>query len=403
MKYNFWMGICALGLFMGSCSGHGHEGHNHEEHEAALHQEEGHEGHNHEEHEAVLHQEESPEGHSGEIVLTAEKAKAAGVEVMKIEPGTFRQVIPASGQLLSAQGDEVTVVASVSGVVSFARTLTEGSQVAEHATLLTVSADNLQDGDPVKRARIAYETAKAEYERAAKLVDKQIVSQKDFNQLRENYENARIAYEALSPGKNGRGVAVVSPVGGYVKACLVKEGDYVTVGQSLLSVTRSHRLQLRADVSERFYPNLRSVVSANFRTNYGDRTYRLEDLNGRLLSYGRTSGNSSLYIPVTFELDNRGDLLPGAFAEIFLLGEERNGVISLPVSALTEEQGTYFVYQKLDADCYQKVEVRIGASNGDRVEVLSGLKGGEEIVVQGAIHVKLASAANAIPGHTHNH
>ena len=67
-------------------------------------------------------------------------------------------------------------------------------------------------------------------------------------------------------------------------------------------------------------------------------TYRLEDLNGRLLSYERTSGNSSLYIPVTFELDNRGDLLPGAFAEIFLLGEERNGVISLPVSALTEEQ-----------------------------------------------------------------
>lgn len=123
------MGICALGLFMGSCSGHGHEGHNHEEHEAALHQEEGHEGHNHEEHEAALHQEESHEGHSGEIVLTAEKAKAAGVEVMKIEPGTFRQVIPASGQLLSAQGDEVTVVASVSGVVSFARTLDRKSVV----------------------------------------------------------------------------------------------------------------------------------------------------------------------------------------------------------------------------------------------------------------------------------
>ena len=59
------MGICALGLFMGSCSGHGHEGHNHEEHEAALHQEEGH------------------EGHSGEIVLTAEKAKAAGVTFLR--------------------------------------------------------------------------------------------------------------------------------------------------------------------------------------------------------------------------------------------------------------------------------------------------------------------------------
>jgi multidrug efflux pump subunit AcrA (membrane-fusion protein) len=79
------------------------------------------------------------------------------------------------------------------------------------------------------------------------------------------------------------------------------------------------------------------------------------------------------------------------------------GVISLPESALTEEQGLYFVYLKLDDECYKKQEVQLGTSNGERVEILSGLKDGDTVVTRGAIHVKLAAASNAIPTHSHNH
>ena len=360
----------------------------------------GHEGHGHE---AEGEAKEAHAAHADEIVLTPEKAQAAGVQVEEVQPAAFRSVIPTSGQVLAAQGDEATVVAAVSGVVNFTRSLIEGTQVSAGMALLTVSSQHIQEGDPVKRARIAYETAKSEYERAAKLVDKQIVSQKDFNQLKENYENARIAYEALSPSKDGKGVAVKSPIGGYVKSCLVKEGDYVTVGQPLLTVTQTRRLQLKAEVSERYYAGLKSIVSANFTTTYDDKVYRLDDLKGRLLSYGKSSGDASYYIPVTFEFDNRGDVIPGSFVEVYLLSEERQGVISLPVSAITEEQGLNFVYLQVDAECYKKQEVKLGMNDGCRVEVLSGLKGGEKVVTVGAMHVKLAAAGNTIPGHTHNH
>ena len=78
-------------------------------------------------------------------------------------------------------------------------------------------------------------------------------------------------------------------------------------------------------------------------------------------------------------------------------------MISVPASALTEEQGINFVYLRLDEEGYKKQEVKIGMSDGSRVEILSGLKEGDEVVTQGAIHVKLASASAAIPGHTHNH
>lgn len=358
--------------------------------------------HNHEAEEAA-HEAESHGGHSDEIILTPEKAKAAGVMVETVTPGTFREVIPTSGQVLAAQGDENTLVAATAGVVSFSRTVTEGMSVGRDVELLSVSAENLQDGDPVKRARIAYERAKGEYERAEKLIGERIVSEKEFNVLKENYENARIAYEALSPSKAGKGVAVKSPMAGYVKACFVKEGDYVTVGQPLLSITQTRRLMLRAEVSERYYSRLHNIASANFQTPYDDKVYSLADLKGRLLSFGKSSDGTSYYVPVTFEFDNRGDVIPGSFVEVYLLASERQNVLSVPVSALTEEQGLYFIYCQIDEECYRKQEVTVGANDGKRVEILSGLKGGEKVVTQGAIHVKLASASTAIPGHTHNH
>lgn len=384
---------CTLGACGDSHAGHNHEteGHNHEAEEAH-----GHEGHEH-------GGEEAHGGHSDEIILTPEKAKAAGVEVETVKASAFHRVIPAGGQILAAQGDEATVVAPVSGVVTFVRSISEGASVSKGGMLLSVSGSNIQEGDPAKRAKVAYLTAKEEYERAVKLSEKQIVSKKELNLLKESYENARIAYEALSPSKDGKGVAVKSPISGYVKSCIVKEGDFVNVGQPLMSVSQTRRLRLRAEVSERYYALLGSISSANFRTSYGETVYRLSDLKGRLLSYGKASDDNSFYIPVTFEFDNRGDIVPGSFAEVYLLSSELSDVISIPASALTEEQGLYFVYLRLDEEGYKKQEVKIGMADGSRVEVLSGLKEGDVVVTQGAIHVKLASASAAIPAHTHNH
>ena len=56
-----------------------------------------------------------------------------------------------------------------------------------------------------------------------------------------------------------------------------------------------------------------------------------------------------------------------------------------------------------DAEGYQKQEVTLGESDGERIEIKSGVKAGDRVATQGAIQVKLASASNAIPAHNHNH
>lgn len=413
---------------MAACGGHqhdehGHEGHSHETH--AVHNHDAHEERNHAEHSHEIHAghshevhseyehnhdahssstEHAHEGHAGEIIIAPDQAKAAGIVSEVLAPKSFRQVIPVSGEILPAQGEQQTVVANVAGVVTFARTLTEGVEVGKGTTLLTVSSQNMADGNPAERARIAYEAAKQEYERASKLVDDKIVSEKEFIRIKETYENARLTYEALKADRPMEGgVGVTAPISGYLKNCLVKEGDYVSVGQPLLTITTNNRLYLRADVPERHYAALSRIRSANFRTSYNNKVYTLDELNGRLLSYGRTAGEQSFYLPVTFEMDNREGLVPGSFAEIWLLSDEMPDVLSVPHTALTEEQGIYFVYVQLDEECYTRREVKLGADNGREVQLLSGVHAGERIVTQGAYHVRLASVSKAIPGHSHEH
>lgn len=386
-------------LLLWSCGANRHDHESHHEETPGLVLD--HEGEDPHEHEAVHGHEES--GNSDEIVLPAEKAAAAGVETETVAPAPFSGVIKTGGQILPAQGDEMTVVAVSDGLVSFEGNYAEGSELGKGQPLFSIISGNIQDGNRIGKARVAYESAKAEYERAAALVGSRIVSRKEFVRIKENYENARMAYEALKPNEDGTGVMVESPSDGFVKSLLVKEGDYVAVGAPLAVVSQTKRLVLRADVSQRYFSRLGTIVSANFMTPYANEVHNIASLGGRLLSYGRSASESTHYIPVTFEFDNRDGVVPGSFAEVWLLTAERENVISLPVSAITEEQGLYFVYVKIDDSCYRKQEVSLGESDGSRTEILSGVRPGDNVVVKGAYNVKLASASNAIPAHTHNH
>jgi RND family efflux transporter MFP subunit len=182
----------------------------------------------------------------------------------------------------------------------------------------------------------------------------------------------------------------------------VAQGEYVSVGQPIATVTQNRRLQLRAEVSENNFRILKSINSANFKLAYDNTVYKLSDLNGKLLSYGKSSGDQTFYIPVTFEFDNIGEIIPGAFTEVYLLSSPQENVISVPVPSITEEQGLNFVYLQLDEEGYKKQEVMLGQNNGERVQILSGLKNGDKVVTKGVYQVKLAATSSVMPeGHAH--
>lgn len=418
MKRLLIISIISTGLLLG-CSGRNqtpHAGHDHPTHEAHDHDHdhEGHEGHDHasegHDHAAETgdehagHDHASEDAHAGEIVFTqAQAAAAADFALYEVQPVTFHGVIPASGQILTAQGDEATVVASFSGIIGLpSKKLVPGTPVSKGETLFYVSSKEIAEGDYATRTEAAYQQAKSAYQRAQKLIGDKIISQADYESAKTAYETAQAAREALGSKISKQGTAISSPLGGFLKNLSVAEGQYVEVGQPLATVSQNRRLVLQAEVSQRYHHLLGTIQGANFLTPYDEQTYSLSELNGRLLSSGKASDGRSAYVPVSFEFDNRGNVLPGSFVEIYLISSPMKDVLTVPVSALTEDQGNYFVYVQLDAEGYRRQQVTLGANDGKDVQILSGLQAGDTVVSRGATLVKMASFSGAIPhGHTH--
>ena len=377
---------------------HSHEGHNHE-----------HEGHDHEHETAEEHAGHNHESkatkHSDEIIFPKAQATKTTFEVREIQPASFNQVVKTTGQVLAAPGDEAVIVATSNGVVSFSSNkLTEGTKVQKGQSLFQISSKDIAEGDYYTKVKATYEAAKASYDRAEALVKDKIISQKEFESIKLEFENAKTAYDAVSNNKTAKGVSVNAPINGHMKNILVKEGEYITVGLPLATVSQNQRLVLRAEVSQRYYNAMQSVKSANFKTPYDNKVYSLEDLNGRLLSFGKTSNENSFFIPVSFEFDNKGEVIPGSFVEVYLISSPIENTLSIPVSALTNEMGIYYVYVQIDEEGYRKQEVALGANNGKEVQIIKGLHPGDRVVTQGAYQVKMASASGAIPhGHSHEH
>ena len=373
-------------LSLTSCSGHEHK-----------------DGHEHE-HETVTGS-ATGDSHGDEIVLESAKAKAAGVVVETVSRGKFHGVIHTSGKVISASCDETAVVATISGRVTYRTHISEGMKVSSGATMFAITSADMQvaDGDPIERARIEYERAKRDYERAQLLVKDQIVSQKDLELARSVFESAELTLRSVEKNRSAGGVVISAPKGGYVKQCLVSEGDYVEAGQMLAVITQNQHLYLRAEVPQRMFGHLGSIRCAKFRTSYSDRLYDITDMGGKVQSYGRSAEGGNAFLPVTFEFQNTGDVVPGSYAEIFMETHEREGVLSLPITALTEEQGLHYVYIQVDEDGYRKQEVTLGQSDGERIEITRGIEPGDRVVTKGAVQVRLASASAGIPAHNHNH
>lgn len=397
MKINRLFAFAAASAVLLSACGHHDHDHDHDHGHVHIH---GGHSHGHEDGDEHDHDHED-----GVIVFSEEQAEMAGLETETLALGSFAEVIRVSGQVSAAQGDEAAIVARTSGIVNYTRDhLSEGSEVRNGEVIARVSAEGIAGGDVIAQSNLALATAKAAYERAQRLISDSIISQKEFEKAQLEYESARLAANAGNGGKGGASVA--SPLKGFIKQVLVKQGEYVEAGQIIATVTKSCNLQLRAEVPERHFSFLTKIRSANFKMGYDDIARSLDELGGHLVAIGKIADEGSAYIPVTFEFTNTGSVVPGSFADIWLIMQNRENVLTIPVSALSEAQGVFYAYIQHDDDDdhFERRELRIGSSDGLRVEVLSGLAEGEKVVIKGVSQVKMAGATGVIPdAHNHSH
>ncbi len=348
----------------------------------------------------------SKEEVGGTISFLKEQAWKIAFYTDKVRAAGVYDLIRTSGRWQPAPGAERTVQASSDGVVAFkSGLLVEGVQVQRGSLLATISGEGLTSGNitiELAKARSLYEQTEAEFTRKQRLLERQVVSKGDFEDVKKRYEIAKAEYENLAANYRSGAKQINAPLSGYVKRVFARNGDFVRAGAPLLVIGVQHPVLLKVDVPVQHYSKLTAIRDVWF-TNPNGQWVNLNDIGGSLTSVGKAVSDVQPLIPVYFQAGMSQGIVEGSFTEVQIAAGETRSGISIPSSALLEEFGQYSVIVQLSGETFEKRPVRIGVHNGPLVEILDGLQVDEHIVTTGAYQVKMASMAGQIPAHGHSH
>lgn len=265
-----------------------------------------------------------------------------------------------------------------------------GDPVKKRQLLALVRPSDLPD--QLEAARSSYELAKANKDRAEKLAPTGVVSQQELQAAAAAYASASAQMGAL--GVRIGETRITSPLDGVVSARRLDPGALVGPASgtgSILTVERVDVLRIFIPVNERDVAHLRVGQEARVE---------LDAMPGR--SYGgQVVRISPSFDPVTRTLDaevhvkNPGELRSGMYGRGAIVTEVHKDAVIAPVAAIQITSGRTYAYV-VKGDRVKRVELTVGVDGGDWLEIVGGLKRGDEIVTAGIDIVSDGSQIRAI-------
>lgn len=311
------------------------------------------------------------------------------VEVEEVKVQSLVYSVNAVGSIEAFE--QVQVTARVSGVVD--RVLfAEGDFAKVNQVLVEIETE---------RYRLSVEAAQATYEKAqAALADAEAGLKRREAVINEN--PGLIPGEELETWKtrvllaksdvaqtkaalnqanvNLRDAYVRAPFSGIIQTRTVETGQYVQTGMVLATLVRRDPLLLRFKVPEREAGQIHPGMKALFKLRDDEREFE-----SKIIHVAASANEVSRMVDVTAEIHDTQDqaLRPGAFAEITVPVSSVRSVPVIPQTAVRpSERG--FVAFVVEQDTAQERILTLGMRTAQgQVEVLSGLKPGEMLVIRG--------------------
>lgn len=192
---------------------------------------------------------------------------------------------------------------------------------------------------------------------------------------------ARLQQLGISANDQGL-VTVVAPIAGAIADREITPGESVNSAEKpLMSILNDSTVFATANIYEKDLDRVKQGQELTVKiASFPNRTFR-----GKISFIGSTVEGESRAVPVKALLDNpEGILKPGMFAELEIFTDKTAiNILAIPVSAVVEANGKQLVYVK-NGDAFQAMEVALGQTSGDLVEIKSGLFEGDAIVTQRA-------------------
>lgn len=174
---------------------------------------------------------------------------------------------------------------------------------------------------------------------------------------------------------------VRAPFSGILQTRTVQTGQYVETGTVLATLVRRDPLLLRFKVPERDAARLRTGMKADFRVRNSEAQF-----SSKIVHVAESADDTTRLVAVTAEVEDTRDeaLRPGTFAEITVpVSSERTAPIIPQTAIRASDRG--FIAFVIENDAAMERILQLGMRTADgQVEVISGLKPGEKLVIRGA-------------------
>jgi membrane fusion protein (multidrug efflux system) len=306
------------------------------------------------------------------------------VEVTVLQHGDLSTWLEASGTL-EARNSAMLVAERAGRVVALRAE--EGDRVATGAVLA-----QLDDADAllaVQRAEVEFEAARRDAERGRQMRAQGYLSAKEMDDLDLRQRSAEVALgQARLDLSRTR---IVAPFGGRVTLRNVNLGETVPAGRDCFRVEDFSPLRARVYFPERELGRIRVGQQAEVRIDGAPGRHA-----ARVALVNPSVEGSNGTFKVTLELPNPdGVLRPGAFAQVRLRTGDVLGALLVPRRGVMSQDGESYVFVAR-GDSAVRVPVTVGAEEGERAQILSGLAAGDSVVTVGQGGLKQGSKIRVV-------
>ena len=299
-----------------------------------------------------------------------------------ITPKRFTDNLSLSGTLEA--NEQVEIRSEVSGVVE-AINFDEGTQVSRGQVLLRVNDTELIA--QLSQVKTAQQLASENERRAQLLLEKQAISQEEYDIASADFKSAKAQSQLIS-AQLGK-ATIRAPFSGTIGLRNISKGAYVTPTRPIATLVNVDKLKITFSIPEKYANRMKVDNELTFsvsgsKDTYNAKIYAVEpkiDLSTRTLKVRAIANNPERA------------LYPGMFANVNLPLETVDDAIMVPTEALIPIQNGKVIFVLKNGKATQ-VEVETSSRTAKDAHVISGLKIGDTILTSGVMALKDGSPVN---------
>lgn len=304
------------------------------------------------------------------------------VSVVSIKPQSISRFIETTGTVYSSK--EGSMKSELSGIYKLQKNpatgkpFALGDAVRAGQVLIRIEDREFENNLQIESKKLNLELAENNLKKQQSLYDKGGVTQTELKNAAIQHVTAKYSYEnaEIQTAK----MAVKAPFDGViVELPYHTDGVKIDQGQELFKIMQYEKLLMDVKLPEKHLPDvtLDQVVQISNYTVSGDTVY------GRISQISPVINADTRTFQSILQINNEKRLLrPGMFIKAFILSEKRDSTIVIPKETVISRQDGNVVFTVENGIATEK-KITTGLENMDVIEVVSGLKINDRLVISG--------------------